>query len=406
MSPTWSQVPVAVECQSEVRVEACTFLAAMVHADPVLAAVPRSNAEIVIFVNATAVATDDLVHLRATSTVPGAPAAFEQVCAIDSRAPVDDQRAVLAPCLWRALGPAVAARLPEAVTVTLHLPELEEETRRTTPWGWKAWGGGWGSWSQGYQELSVWTGSAVWHLTDRDRQQLWVGYDRTIERQPSLDVDGEEVVLFADESSVEGAGMVARVLGAHTSIGALVRGGHEDPEGQFLLTAKAHAGFEYDWFPSDDPRGNRLAAAWLVGVQADTYHQPNAIGEERAVFPTQLALLSGVVRQDVVELEIGLTAAAEVLRPDRRYALSAEGDGEVTLGDHVDLQLSMGVTQQAIPGPGEVDASSYEAVTRASYAEPLHMWGNLNLELHWDNTNGAQNNRFEAAEDLDPTGNL
>ena len=50
--------------------------------------------------------------------------------------------------------------------------------------------------------------------------------------------------------------------------------------------------------------------------------------------------------------------------------------------------------------------SSFEAVTRADYAEPLRLHGNANLSFHWDATNGARNNRFMAASSPGPGDNL
>ena len=59
-----------------------------------------------------------------------------------------------------------------------------------------------------------------------------------------------------------------------------------------------------------------------------------------------------------------------------------------------------------MPGPDDVDTSNFEAVTRASYAQPLEIQGFLKLKLHWDNTNSARNNRFSAAQDVDVTAGL
>ena len=47
-----------------------------------------------------------------------------------------------------------------------------------------------------------------------------------------------------------------------------------------------------------------------------------------------------------------------------------------------------------------------EQVKRASYAESLQMSAVLTLRVHFDPTNGARNDRFEAATDLDATDNL
>ena len=158
--------------------------------------------------------------------------------------------------------------------------------------------------------------------------------------------------------------------------------------------------------PSDDPRGNRLAATYLIGVQADAYNLTNTIGEDQAVFPTHMLLMQGMVRRDRAEVWLDLAARAEVFQPTRRYVLGATGNIDVLLGDHLSLWLSVGVTQQAIPGPGAVDASSFEEVSRASYAEPLSLNSNLNLRVFWANTNGARNNRFNTARSQGNTANL
>ena len=70
------------------------------------------------------------------------------------------------------------------------------------------------------------------------------------------------------------------------------------------------------------------------------------------------------------------------------------------LGDHVDLNLSAGVPQQAVPGPADLDTSDFEEVTRSSYTDPLQLSASFNLRLFWDRTNGVRNNR------LDLTGRL
>ena len=53
-----------------------------------------------------------------------------------------------------------------------------------------------------------------------------------------------------------------------------------------------------------------------------------------------------------------------------------------------------------------VDRGDYQQVTRLDYAEPLDVSGSVNVELHWDNTNSARNNRFGTATNLSTTGNL
>ena len=72
----------------------------------------------------------------------------------------------------------------------------------------------------------------------------------------------------------------------------------------------------------------------------------------------------------------------------------------------MDLGFTLSVTRQAIPGPLDLDTSSFEEVTRADYAEPLQLDGFLNLDIHRRSTNGVQNNRFEVVDDLWVLSNL
>jgi hypothetical protein len=167
-----------------------------------------------------------------------------------------------------------------------------------------------------------------------------------------------------------------------------------------------HLGLERNWFPSDDPRGNRLAATYLVGVQADAYNATNTIGEDAATFPTHMLLMQGMVRRDRTELWLDLSARAELLQPTRRYVLGVNGSVDMLMGNHASLRFSMGVTQQAIPGPASVNTSNFEEISRASYAEPLSLNSDLNLTVFWANTNGARNNRLQSAQNQGATSNL
>lgn len=153
---------------------------------------------------------------------------------------------------------------------------------------------------------------------------------------------------------------------------------------------------EYNRYPSDDPRGNALAVTLLVGAQVDYYNRTNTLGEDDAAFPTQVLVGSGAVRFDTVTFSGDLSIAAQLAPFFQRYVINATIETEIAINDHVDLQIEFDATQQAIPGPAAIDLSSYEEVARSSYAEPLAMNGYLSMRCHWDNTNAARNNRFEA----------
>ena len=407
----WAPLRLALDCQTQVRVDLCTYVRGSLDALKIVAVVPLSEAQVVLHLNATAEGNTDFVQMRAVNDaqapVAGAPATFEQHVEVDYRRTVDEQRADLEPVLFRTLAPYLSLAVPGAVTVTLAEPEgVVKADTKSSPWGFTIWAGGFGMWSQNYRNLSVWTGLSLWRKTNDSAQSIWVNYDRSIELQPSLVVDSTEVELTSDSESFVGAMTASWNLNKHWSVGGTGRGGHDDSEGQYLGTGRAHVGVEYNLFPSDDPRGNVLAIAYLAGAQYDWYNQTNTLGQDSALFPTHMVLGSGSMRVDTVALTLELSGKSQLWPFFQRYVLEASVETELTLGDHVDLSLEFSARQQAIPGPASIDTSSYEEVTRASYAEPLEMYGWLNLRFHWDNTNSARNNRFDVVEDVETTGGL
>ena len=413
-APSWERLRVALDCQSQQRVDLCTYVRGTLDGLTVVSVVPLSQAQVVLHLNATSEANTDFVQLRAVAdgasgglSLSGAPGWFEQRVDVDYRLPVDEQRSHLEAPLFRVLAPYLCVVVPDAVRVAVSPPEgAPAAATRTSPWGFSVWGGGMGMWSHSYRNLSVWTGASLSRKTNQSAQSMWVNYDRSITLQPSLIVGSTEVELASDSSSVVGAMTASWNLGPHWSVGGLLRGGHEDPEGQYLGTGRAHVGVEYTLFPSDDPRGNVLAVAWLVGGQGDWYNQVNTLGQASAIFPSQMLVGTGSMRVDTVSFTVDLSARSQIVPFLQRYVLGASLETELTLGDHVDLSLEFEATQQAIPGPASIDASSYEEVTRASYAQPLEMNGYLTLRFHWDNTNSARNNRFDNVENVETTGGL
>ncbi len=406
----WAPMRVALECQSEQRVDACTLVQGTLDNLKVVKSVPRSDAAVVLYLDVTAESTWDFVLMRAVlvgGALPGAPVSFEQPVKIDYRQPVDEQRAALDATLSRVLAPYLSVAVPGAVTVSLAEPEGEEDTSaKSSPWSFSVWGGGWGSWSEQYRSLSLWTGASVGVETNTDKASVWVNYDRSLELQPSLVVGATEVELTSDQSSLSGAFKTGHNLDSGWTIGAFARGAGQDPEGQYLSTFRAHAGVEYNGFPSNDARGNQLAISALVGAQGDAYNTPNTLGERTAFFPTAMLVGAGELRIDRVKLGAELSARTQLWPFFERYLFSGEVDTDLTLGDHVDLSFTVEATQQAIPGPAELDASDYEEVTRASYAQPLEVWGHFSLRFHWDATNGARNNRLDAWGSLGTTEGL
>lgn len=407
-SEPWTPLRVALECESSGRVGACTLVDGLLAQNALFLVVPRDGADVVLYVNSTQVGATDVVFLRAVGSLEGGPGVFQQLQEVDSREGVEEQQATLAPGLWRTVAPYVSVTVPTAVQITLAPPAdpVHEDDEPGRSWGYSAWGGGWGSYSPTYQNLSLWTGTSVSVVKSAQRLSAWVNYDRSVLRQPSLDVDGEEVSLSTDSWEVDGAVSGGQNLDGHWSVGGVVRAGVQDPEGQYAGTGRAHAIVEYNAFASDHPRGNRLAAAYLLGGQVDAYNQTNLLGQDRTAFPTHGLVVLGSLRQDRVTFSVNSGVATELLRPDRRYEISGSFDVELQIGDHLSISLGQGATLRAIPGPAEIDSSSFEEVTRASYAEPFQAWGNLNLQVSWEPTNGARNNRLQTARNLDPTSSL
>ena len=407
----WSPLRVALDCQTQHRVDLCTLARGTLDPLNVVSVVPKAEAQVVLHLNATKEVSTDYVQLRAVSSehsgVAGTPSSFEQEVAIDYRLSVDEQRAALAPPLLRVLAPYLSLAVPGSVSITLVDPEGGERVEKpSSPWGFVVYASGTGNWSDNYRALSVWTGGSVTRKTNENLQSAWVGYQREMALQPSLVVKSTEVELTSDSNSIHAGAFGVWNLGPHWSAGGALRGGHEDPEGQYLGTGRAQVGVEYNLFPSDDPRGNVLSATWLVGAQVDHYNQTNTLGEDNAAFPTQTLLGAGEVRFDTITLGVQLSLAAQLAPFFRRHVLGAEVEMEIAINDYVDLELDVFATHQAIPGPASIDSSSYEEVTRASYAEPLSVFGYLSMRFHWDNTNGARNNRFTSVREQDPLAGL
>ena len=214
------------------------------------------------------------------------------------------------------------------------------------------------------------------------------------------------ISLDTQSSTTRGSALYAHNLDEHGSIGGLIRGGRSAPEGQYAGTGRVHLGLERNGFHLDDPRGNRQAATYPVGVQADAYNATKTIGEDAATFPTHMLQLQGMVRRDRTELWLDLSARAALLEPTRRYVLGVNGSVDMLTGNHASMRSSMGATQQAIPGPASVNTSNFEDISGASYAEPLSLNSDLNLTIFWANTNGARNNRLQSAQNQGATSNL
>lgn len=414
---TWEPLRVDLECESSGRVDACTWVQGFLDASELFRTVPRGKEQVRLIVGVTGDAEDDRVLLRFTSGVAGVPAAHEQVQAVNTRAAATEQRDTLELAFSRGISVYLVSLNPEAVRVALAVPEdVDREDGRTSPWGIHTWIGGAGSWTESYQDLALWMGQSVERTTDDARFELWGEGHYSASRSPSLEVGGASVSLDSDASSGHGVLLLEHHIDPRWSVGFLTRAAAEDPDGQYAVTAKAHAGVSFDWFTSDDPRGNQLSVTWLLGAEGDRYNATNQLGQDEAMFPSQLLVAAGSVRTDHASFTVDARIASQLPAPHlvddtrelqlRRNVETLTGSLSLAVGAHVDLSLESAVTRQAIPGPAEIDASSYEAITQADYAEPLTVSSMVTLNIHWYNTNGARNNRFSGAGKLRGTDSL
>jgi hypothetical protein len=396
---------VAVECESYGRTKACpAFLLGFLDANKVLLSAPRSDADVVLYVSATEVALADRVHLRFVGNVPGAPKVIETDVDVDTRGDDDAQRGELEPAFLRGVALFVAARHPDAVTVALAAPEAGEVAApKTSPYDVGLSIGGFGSAfgnpfaDDSYLNFSGYVSLFGSRVTRKWRVATNVDASGGVSLSPPLVLDdGTTVSLDTKQWGLSAAATGAWLYNDCYSFGGSVRAFREDPKGQFKDGLTVKAGVEWDKYPSDDPRGNRLAVLYYGGYQVERYNIRNEIGERFAQFPIHGLVASGSLRKDKVGVGVSLSVGGEVLHPGRRHHLSASPYVEWQIGTHVDVSVSFSITKREFPAPDEsmIDPGDFELQQRLSYAQPLSMNGSLSLSIHWDRTNGERNNRF------------
>jgi hypothetical protein len=386
---------IAIECEDSGRTKACpAFLLGFVEHDKLFLPSPRSDAQVILYFTATGVANVDKAHLRFVGTVAGAPPVVEVDVELDTRADDDTQVAQLQPAFARGAVLYVAAMHPEAVLITMAAPADEVIVApHTRPWGFAASVSGFGSWTENYRSANVYGSVGVSRIEKESRLGFDLSGSYGLSDQPPLEVDGMNIDLDTDQYSL-GAGMSgAKLLDAHWSVGGDAQVWHEDPEGRFELGSSVEGGIEWDHYAADDPRGNRLAVAYMVGWEVDKYNAPNVIKQRFTQFAFHQLAASATVRKDKIGYGLSLSLWSEMIHPMIRSTLSASPFIELQVGPHVDVNLSLSVTGRALPET-IVDPTNYEQVIRASYAEPLSAFGSFGLTFHWDRTNGARNDRF------------
>jgi hypothetical protein len=266
-----------------------------------------------------------------------------------------------------------------------------------SPWDLKLQLGGWGNRAGEYVSYNGWGWLTVGRVEQRSRAEVSVGGNGGVEERPPLEVDGMPVSIDSKNWHMAADAEYAWLYNHCYSIGGAASAWRDDPKAQHRYGSYAKLGVEWDRFRADDPRGNRLAVLYAVGYTVERYNLPNVLGERFARYPVHEATASGNVRKDKVSFGLSLTIGGELVHPMRRHHITASPRIEWQLGDHVDLEMSFSITKREFPPPDEafIDPSDYEQQSRLSYAEPLQMNTSFSLEIHWDRTNGARNDRLQ-----------
>ncbi len=390
---------VTIICEEPGRTKACpAFLLGFVDAHKVFLQSPRAVAEVIVYVTANEVALADRIHLRFVSKVTGAPPLIEIDVDLDTRAADDAQRGQLEPAFLRGMALFVAARFPKAVTVAISEPEGEEAVvKSVSPWDLSLDLNGWGSWTGEYQSLGGGSNLQIARVQTRKRFEAFLWAGGGLNRRPPLVLEDMTEISTNTRNWYYGGQLEAAWLYNHCySIGASTSTWRDDPNGQFRYGWDAKLGVEWDKFRADDPRGNRLAVAYILSYRVEGYNLRNELGEIWAHYPTHKVQASGGLRKDKVEIGLSVQVGGEVLHPMRRHSISASPSIEVQIGDRVDFSVAFSVTKRELPAPDptQIDPTDFMQLDRLSYAEPFSMNGSFTVRIHWDRTNGQRNDRL------------
>ncbi|HSD88383.1 MAG TPA: hypothetical protein VLB44_12735, partial [Kofleriaceae bacterium] len=319
---------------------------------------------------------------------------------LDTRATDDDQRAALEPAFLQGVALFVRERYPDAVRVTLTAPaNLMLATPSGTPWGVMLSTTGNASYTDKYRSATTQLAFAVRYMHRRFRALAGEFASAGINRQPPLMLmDGTVVSLNSNQWASHGGAEAIYLFDDTWSVGIGSYTNIEDPKAQYRYNNRTRAAIEWDMFPADDPRGNRLAVFYHLGWQVDRYNIRNVLGERFAQYPLHGIDAVGSVRHDRMSYGINLSSDVQLDHPKRRHLLTASPFVTFQLGTHVDLNLSFSITQRELPAPdpNAIDPSDYAQLSRLSYAEPLSMTGSIGLTIHWDPTNGVRNDRIQS----------
>jgi hypothetical protein len=394
-------IRVALECEGDARTKACpAFLLGFLDDNKVLKSSPRAGADVIVYATATQIALIDRLQLRFVGKVPGAPEQLEILVDVDTRGTDDEQRAQLLPAFLRGIAVFVGARHPGAVKVELTAPaEMAGTQKEGSPFGIEAIFGGNGSYTGKFQSLNGNFNLLGRYVTEKRRSLIGMFSNAGLNRQPPLVLeDGTRVSLDSERWEVRAGGEYVEVLDRHWSLGAGSFTNFEDDKGQHVYFNRTRAALEWDLFRPNDPRGNRLGVFYALGWATERYQVRNERGEAFATYPVHAIEAFGSVRHDKINFGLSLQSEAQLDHPRRRHSVTVSPFAEIQLGDHIDLAVSLSLTQRELPGPdpAAIDPADFEQQSRLQFAEPLSINGSLNIKIHWDPTNGVRNDRIES----------
>lgn len=394
-------VRVALECEAEGRTKACpAFLRGLIDEYPVLLASPRAGADVVIYATANPIALVDRLHLRFVGHDARGPAPVELDVDLDTRSSDDAQRATLAPVFRRGIALFAAARHPDAVDVVLTSPAgVGTAVTEQSPWGLELGIAANGSYTEQYRSAGGHVALIGRYVTRQFRAFTLQYAEGALNRQPPLTLDdGTQVSLDSEQWKYRFGAEAIYLLSDTWSVGAGSYTFFEDPKAQYHYNSRNRIALEWDRFPADDPRGNRLGVFYHLGWIVERYNIRNELGERFAQYPSHGIDAVGSVRHDRLSFGLNLSSDVQLNHPTRRFVLTASPFAAVQLGDHIDLNLSFAITQRTFPAPdmSAIDPSDYEQLSRLAYAEPLSLTGSLGITFHWDPTNGARNDRISS----------
>jgi hypothetical protein len=394
-------IHVAVECEVPGRTKACpAFLLGFVDANKVLLSSPRAGADVVIYATANEIALVDRFHLRFVGNMLGAPPVIELDVDLDSRATDDEQRAKLEPVFLSGIVLFVAARHPTAVAITLSVPaDMTAAKIATSPWGLQFGVSGSGNYTAKYRSATTEINVVGRYLQRRFRALSGAFLSGGLNRQPPLTLDdGTKVSLDSNQWGIHAGDEAIYSFCDAWSLGVGSYSDFEDPKSQYRYHNRTRAALEWDMFPADDPRGNRLGVFYHLGWGVDRYNIPNVLGERFAQYPVHGIDAVGSVRHDRLSYGLTLSSDVQLNDPQLRHLLTASPFATFQLGTHVDLNLSVSITQRELPAPDrtKIDPLDYAQLSRLSYAEPLSLNASIGLTIHLDPTNGVRNDRLES----------